>query len=130
MAIEFVGPRPGEKIHEELFNVDERAQPTLAERIVRAVRTQPLDPAWVERSVERLEALVAGGDEAGLADRVVEVVTERPRTRLARGRPLGARSRPRAPTFRAELRSPAVTPNSSRGLRPGHGVPRPKMRPH
>ncbi len=77
VAIEFVGPRPGEKIHEELFNVDERAQPTLAERIVRAVRTQPLDPAWVERSVERLEALVAGGDEAGLADRVVEVVTER-----------------------------------------------------
>jgi hypothetical protein len=31
----------------------------------------------VERSVERLEALVAAGDEAGLADRVVEVVIER-----------------------------------------------------
>ena len=77
VAIQFVGPRPGEKIHEELFNVDERAQPTIAERIVRAVRAQPLDPAWVERTVERLEALVAGGDEAGLADRVVEVVTER-----------------------------------------------------
>ncbi len=77
VAIEFVGPRPGEKIHEELFNVDEHAQPTSAERIVRAVRTQPLDPAWVERSIERLEGLVAGGDEAGLADRVVEVVTER-----------------------------------------------------
>ena len=77
VAIEFVGPRPGEKIHEELFNVDEQAQPTIAERIVRAVRTRPLDPAWVERSVERLEALVAAGDEAGLADRVVEVVTER-----------------------------------------------------
>ena len=77
VAIEFVGPRPGEKIHEELFNVDEHAQPTSAERIVRAVRTHPLDPAWVERSIERLEGLVAGGDEAGLADRVVEVVTER-----------------------------------------------------
>jgi FlaA1/EpsC-like NDP-sugar epimerase len=77
VAIQFVGPRPGEKIHEELFNVDERAQPTIAERIVRAVRAQPLDPAWVERTVERLEALVAAGDEAGLADRVVEVVTER-----------------------------------------------------
>jgi len=77
VAIEFVGPRPGEKLHEELFNVDEHAQPTSAERIVRAVRAQPLDPVWVERSVERLEALVAGGDEAGLADRVVEVVTER-----------------------------------------------------
>ncbi len=31
----------------------------------------------VERSIERLEALVSAGDEAGLADRVVEVVTER-----------------------------------------------------
>jgi FlaA1/EpsC-like NDP-sugar epimerase len=77
IAIELVGPRPGEKIHEELFNVDERAQPTSADRIVRAVRNRPLDPAWVERSVERLEALVAAGDEAGLADRVVEVVSER-----------------------------------------------------
>jgi len=77
VAIQFVGPRPGEKIHEELFNVDENAQPTAAERIVRAVRKDALDPAWVERTVERLEALVAGGDEAGLADRVVEVVTER-----------------------------------------------------
>jgi FlaA1/EpsC-like NDP-sugar epimerase len=77
VAIDFVGPRPGEKIHEELFNGDERAQPTSAERIVRAVRTHPLDPVWVERSVERLEALVAAGDEAGLAERVVEVVSER-----------------------------------------------------
>jgi FlaA1/EpsC-like NDP-sugar epimerase len=77
VAIQFVGPRAGEKIHEELFNVDEDAQATIADRIVRAVRTRPLDPAWVEHSVERLEALVAAGDEAGLADRVVEVVTER-----------------------------------------------------
>jgi FlaA1/EpsC-like NDP-sugar epimerase len=77
VAIEFIGPRPGEKIHEEVFNADERAQPTTAERIVRAVRTRPLDPAWVERSVERLETLVAAGDEAGLAERVVEVVAER-----------------------------------------------------
>jgi FlaA1/EpsC-like NDP-sugar epimerase len=77
VAIDFVGPRPGEKIHEELFNRDERAQPTTADRIVRAVRTSSLDPDWVENSVERLEALVAAGDEAGLAERVVEVVTER-----------------------------------------------------
>ncbi len=77
VAIEFVGPRPGEKIQEELFNSDERAQPTSANRIVRAVRTRPLDPAWVERSVQRLEALVAAGDEAGLADRVLEVVSDR-----------------------------------------------------
>ncbi len=77
VAIEFIGPRPGEKLREELFNSDEKARPTTAERIVRAVRSRPLDPDWVGRSVDRLESLVASGDEAGLADRVVEVVDER-----------------------------------------------------
>ncbi len=75
IAIEFVGPRPGEKIHEELFNPDERAQATAAERILRAVRSTPLDPGWIEGTVERLRTMVAAGDEAGLAERVVEVVT-------------------------------------------------------
>src|SRR5436190_14561012 len=77
IAIEFIGPRPGEKLREELFNSDERAQPTSADRIVRAVRTRPLDPDWVVRSVDRLEAFVTSGDEAGLAERVVELVEER-----------------------------------------------------
>ncbi len=77
VAIEFIGPRPGEKLREELFNSDEKARPTTAERIVRAVRARPLDPDWVGRSVDRLASLVASGDEAGLADRVVEVVDER-----------------------------------------------------
>ncbi|MGH2955336.1 MAG: polysaccharide biosynthesis protein [Solirubrobacterales bacterium] len=70
IAIEFIGPRPGEKLHEELFNTGERAQPTTADRIVRAVREQPLDPGWVETTIARLEAMVASGDEAGLADEV------------------------------------------------------------
>jgi FlaA1/EpsC-like NDP-sugar epimerase len=78
IAIEFTGPRRGEKIHEELFNPDERSQPTSAERIVRAVRAQPLDPDWVETTVERLTNLVASGDEAGLAARVVELVGDLP----------------------------------------------------
>ena len=74
IAIEIVGVRPGEKIHEELFNADERSQPTAAERIVRAVRADPLDPGWVEGTVARLESLVASGDEAGLAEHVVELM--------------------------------------------------------
>ena len=41
IAIEFTGPRRGEKLDEELFNADERSQPTSAERIVRAVRPAP-----------------------------------------------------------------------------------------
>ncbi len=76
IAIEIVGPRPGEKIHEELLNDEERSEPTTADRIVRAVRTVPLDSNWVAEALERLDRLVASGDEAGLAVRTVEVVAE------------------------------------------------------
>ena len=38
------------------------------------MRAQPLDPEWVEETVRRLEALVASGDEAGLAEHVVELM--------------------------------------------------------
>jgi FlaA1/EpsC-like NDP-sugar epimerase len=76
VAIEIIGPRPGEKLNEELFNDGERGQPTSAERIVRAVRARPLDPGWVESTVDRLAAMVGAGDEAGLAERVVELVAE------------------------------------------------------
>jgi FlaA1/EpsC-like NDP-sugar epimerase len=74
IAIEIVGVRPGEKIHEELLNAGERSAPTTADRIVRAVREAPLDPDWVEQTVERLEGLVASGDEAGLAEHVVALM--------------------------------------------------------
>jgi FlaA1/EpsC-like NDP-sugar epimerase len=77
IAIEFVGTRPGEKIHEELLNADERSQVTAAERIVRAVRKEPLDPEWVERTITTLERLVMEGDETHLAERTVELVTNR-----------------------------------------------------
>src|SRR3954449_7882629 len=77
IAIEYVGARPGEKVHEELFNSDERPQPTAADRIVRAVRAAPLDPEWVNGTLTRLEQLVGSGDEADLAERTVELVTKR-----------------------------------------------------
>jgi FlaA1/EpsC-like NDP-sugar epimerase len=77
IAIEFVGARPGEKLHEELFNPNERPQPTAADRIVRAVRDAPLDPEWVNGTLERLQALVSAGDEADLAEQTVELVAQR-----------------------------------------------------
>ena len=64
IAIEFVGRRPGEKIHEELFEPGERPQPTPAEKIVAAVRPR-LDPEWVESAFARIEELVYDGDAAG-----------------------------------------------------------------
>jgi len=75
IAIEFTKPRPGEKLHEELFGADEDRQPTAARRIQRAVRQVPLDPEWVESTLNSLENLVLAGDEANLAQRVVDLVS-------------------------------------------------------
>jgi FlaA1/EpsC-like NDP-sugar epimerase len=77
IAVELIGRRPGEKLHEELFNSDERAQPTASDKILRAVRQAPLDPEWVTGTIGRLEQLVRAGDEANLAAQTVELVSQR-----------------------------------------------------
>jgi len=74
IAVEFTQPRPGEKLHEELFGAAEKLQPTAAKRIHRAVRELPLDSEWVESTLNSLEHLVMAGDEANLAERVVELI--------------------------------------------------------
>jgi FlaA1/EpsC-like NDP-sugar epimerase len=74
IAVEFTQPRPGEKLHEELFGAAERAQPTAAKRINRSVRETALDSEWVESTLNSLEHLVLAGDEANLAARVVEMI--------------------------------------------------------
>jgi FlaA1/EpsC-like NDP-sugar epimerase len=66
VAIEIVGRRPGEKLHEDLFNVDELPRPTGDERILVADRA-PLDPDWVEEAFAQVEELVYAGDAQGLA---------------------------------------------------------------
>ncbi|MEA2400485.1 MAG: hypothetical protein QOK00_888 [Thermoleophilaceae bacterium] len=83
IAIEIVGRRPGEKIHEELFNPGERPQPTPAEKIVYAIQ-QPLEPEWVESAFARIEELVYGGDAAALASAVAELSAERALAATAR----------------------------------------------
>jgi FlaA1/EpsC-like NDP-sugar epimerase len=72
IPIEIVGPRPGEKLREELFNDDERPVPTDADRIMKAERA-PLDPDWVEGVIERVERLVEQGDETFLAQQMAEL---------------------------------------------------------
>jgi FlaA1/EpsC-like NDP-sugar epimerase len=77
IAVEFIGPRAGEKLHEVLVSDDETPQPTAARRINRAVRQAPLDVDWVESTLNSLEHLVLAGDEANLAERVVELIAAR-----------------------------------------------------
>ena len=52
IEVEVVGRRPGEKLHEELFNSYERAQPTSAEKILLAER-EPLGPRPSSRCSRR-----------------------------------------------------------------------------
>jgi FlaA1/EpsC-like NDP-sugar epimerase len=74
IAVEFTKPRPGEKLHEDLFSSGESLQRTAAKRIHRAVRETPLDPDWVESTLNTLEHMVLAGDEANLAERVVSLI--------------------------------------------------------
>jgi FlaA1/EpsC-like NDP-sugar epimerase len=78
VAIEIIGPRPGEKLHELLFNAYERAEPTPAQKIMRAARPG-VDPEWVEYVFDKIALLVAAGDAAGLAAAVAELAGGRAR---------------------------------------------------
>jgi FlaA1/EpsC-like NDP-sugar epimerase len=72
IEVEVVGRRPGEKLHEELFNSYERARATTAEKIRLAVRP-PLGAAAVESIFSEIGLLVLEGDAAGLAAKVAEL---------------------------------------------------------
>src|SRR5579875_724942 len=92
IAIEIVGARPGEKLHEELFNPYERPQPTPVQKILRAQR-DPVDPAWVERTFAELNLLVLEDDASALARHVARLAGERASATARAG---GERSDPTA----------------------------------
>src|SRR6185312_14305592 len=72
IEVEIVGRRPGEKLHEDLFNDYERARPTTAEKILLAER-EPLGADAVESMFAEIGLLVLEGDAAGLAAKVSEL---------------------------------------------------------
>jgi FlaA1/EpsC-like NDP-sugar epimerase len=76
IVIEIVGRRPGEKIHEELFNPDERPRATHAEKIMVALR-QKLEPEWVESAFVRVEDRVYSDDPESVTAVVQELAAER-----------------------------------------------------
>jgi len=72
VAVEIIGRRAGEKLHEELFNRYEQPRPTPAEKIMLAER-EPLAPETVEAMFDEIGLLVFEGDAAGLAAKVSEL---------------------------------------------------------
>jgi FlaA1/EpsC-like NDP-sugar epimerase len=84
VEIKFIGARPGEKTHEELFAAGETWQPTTHPSIV-ALDVSPVDRAWLEAKLDELEQLVEEGDTLELVGRMA-AITREPR-RLAANAP-------------------------------------------
>jgi FlaA1/EpsC-like NDP-sugar epimerase len=61
IAIRIIGVRPGEKLHEVLWNEDEDAEPTTHPKILTASQA-PIDPLWLDAELRELEHLVEEGE--------------------------------------------------------------------
>jgi len=77
VAIEFVGARPGEKLHEELWSDGETVTPTSHEAILLMTRP-PIDARWLQDELDELERLVEAGETLELVGRLNAIV-EAPR---------------------------------------------------
>jgi FlaA1/EpsC-like NDP-sugar epimerase len=73
VPIDFVGARPGEKLHEELWGDDEEVRPTSHPKILRVKRTG-VDPVALEAELADLERLVDGGETLELVARLRALV--------------------------------------------------------
>jgi FlaA1/EpsC-like NDP-sugar epimerase len=69
VAIEFVGARPGEKLHEELWSETEHVSPSSHEAIMLVTRP-PIDPAWLETELDDLGRFVDAGETLELIGRL------------------------------------------------------------
>jgi FlaA1/EpsC-like NDP-sugar epimerase len=82
IPIEFIGPAPGEKLHEELVGDGELAGPSQHEAIMRLTRP-PVDPVWLESELAMLERLVEVGDTALLVTTLDRIIARSRRSIVA-----------------------------------------------
>jgi FlaA1/EpsC-like NDP-sugar epimerase len=69
IQIEFIGVRPGEKLHEELWARGEDAEPTTHPKILRCATT-PVEGSWLEDELTDLERLVEAGETLDVVNRL------------------------------------------------------------
>ena len=75
VAIEFIGIRPGEKLHEELWAPGEEAAPTSHPKIFRA-GAQHIDSIWFESELAELARLIEADDTLETVARLGAIVRE------------------------------------------------------
>jgi FlaA1/EpsC-like NDP-sugar epimerase len=89
IGIEFVGARPGEKLHEELWSTKETVVASDYEAILLVTRP-PIDVAWLEAELDELERLVEAGETLELVGRLNGLVAEPRRAVVGAGDGAGA----------------------------------------
>jgi FlaA1/EpsC-like NDP-sugar epimerase len=75
VAIQISGVRPGEKLHEVLWNADESGEPTAHPKILAASQA-PIDPSWLDVELHELERLVEEGETLELVSRLTTMTRE------------------------------------------------------
>jgi FlaA1/EpsC-like NDP-sugar epimerase len=75
IAVKFVGARPGEKLHEELWGDSESAGATDHPKIMRLSRA-PIDRAWLSLQLVELEQLADDGDTLEVVGKLGSIVRE------------------------------------------------------
>ena len=89
VAIEFVGARPGEKLHEELWAETESVTPSAHEAIMLVTRP-PIHPHWLEDELDELSRLVEAGETLELIGRLNTIIASPRRIDVAVGDGAGA----------------------------------------
>ena len=74
IAIEFIGPKPGEKLREELVGDGETVSPTSHEAIMLLTRV-PVESSWLEAELGGLQRLVDEGDTLEVSAALSRMVT-------------------------------------------------------
>jgi FlaA1/EpsC-like NDP-sugar epimerase len=75
IAVRFVGSRPGEKLHEELWSDDESVGETTHPKIMRLSRP-PIDATWLHDQLEELARLADEGDTLEVVAKLGAIVRD------------------------------------------------------
>jgi len=75
IAIEFIGAKPGEKLHEDLWNEGEKVVPTTHPKLLRATR-KPIDPEWLEDELVELGGMVERGETLDVVSKLTVMMRE------------------------------------------------------
>jgi FlaA1/EpsC-like NDP-sugar epimerase len=89
IALKYVGSRPGEKLHEVLWDADEAVGETVHPKIMRLSRP-PIDESWLHEQLDDLARLADEGDTLEVVAKLGSIVREPKREILLAPEPSGA----------------------------------------